>query len=487
MIAERLKKAIFQFAIQGKLTEQHQEDGNAKDLVKKIQIEKLQLVRERKLKKEKPVAEIAEEEVPFEIPENWCWVRMGSIATKITDGSHNPPPNSGRGYPVISAQCVQNGRINLDCVDRFTNQTGFEKENPRTDIKKGDIILGIIGGSIGNLAIYDWDTKVIAQRSIAIINSRINNDYLYFVMKSPYFQQTLNTQKGGTAQGGVYLGFLQQILIPIPPLTEQQRIVSRVEELMPQIDILKKDEKKLLDIQKTFPNKMKQSLLQAAIQGKLSDQLQDDGNARDLVEEIQKEKAKLTKAGKIKKERPLPEIIEDEIPFEIPENWCWVRLGEIGSWGAGATPNRSNLAFYTNGTIPWLKTGDLNDGIITEIPEKITELALHKTSVKLNVKGSVLIAMYGATIGKIGILDLGATTNQACCACETFAGVLNRYLFFFLMSHRKAFIEKGAGGAQPNISKDKVITTLIPLPPLLEQKRIVARLDELLPLCDKLE
>ena len=177
--------------------------------------------------------------------------------------------------------------------------------------------------------------------------------------------------------------------------------------------------------------------------------------------------------------------ISDEIPFEIPESWEWVRLGFIGDWGSGATPSRTNKEYY-GGNIPWLKTGDLNDGIITNIPEKITELALEKTSVRLNPVGSVLIAMYGATIGKLGILNIPATTNQACCACLPIL-VNNNYLFYFLMSHKESFTKKAEGGAQPNISKEKIISTLFPLPPLAEQKRIVAKIEQLIPYIEKYE
>ena len=160
-----------------------------------------------------------------------------------------------------------------------------------------------------------------------------------------------------------------------------------------------------------------------------------------------------------------------------------MRLGSIGEWKSGATPSRSMPKYY-DGDIPWLKTGDLNDGYIKYIPEKISQLALEKTSVKLNPIGSVLIAMYGATIGKLGILTFPSTTNQACCACLPIA-MSNKYLFYFLMSQKDKFIKRSEGGAQPNISKEKIISTLIPLPPLVEQERIVAKLEELLPLVER--
>ena len=247
---------------------------------------------------------------------------------------------------------------------------------------------------------------------------------------------------------------------------------------------------------------LKNSILQMAVQGKLVPQDPNDEPASVLLERIRAEKEQLIKEGKIKKEKnpsiifrgadnlPYekvgknePVCIADEVPFEIPESWEWVRLGSIGDWGSGATPSRSIPEYY-GGDIPWLKTGDLNDGYIECIPENISRLALEKTSVRLNPTGSVLIAMYGATIGKVGILTFPATTNQACCACLPI-DIYNEYLFYFLMSQKVSFVKRGEGGAQPNISKEKIIATLMPLPPLAEQYRIVAKIKGVLPFVEQ--
>lgn len=229
---------------------------------------------------------------------------------------------------------------------------------------------------------------------------------------------------------------------------------------------------------------LKNSILKLAVQGKLVEQRAEEGTARELLEQIKLEKDQLIKDKKIKKSKPLPEITEDEIPFEIPESWEWMRVGDVGSWSAGATPSRQHPEYY-EGEIPWLKTGDLNDGYITDIPEFVGQLALEKTSLRLNSIGSVLMAMYGATIGKLGILKIEATTNQACCACIPYSCIENKYLFFYLMSQRKNYISMGAGGAQPNISKEKIVMSLIPVPPLDEQKRIVVKIEEILPYIDQ--
>ena len=170
----------------------------------------------------------------------------------------------------------------------------------------------------------------------------------------------------------------------------------------------------------------------------------------------------------------------------MPKGWEWQKLGDIGVWQSGATPSRLNKEYY-GGNIPWLKTGDLNDGYIQEIPETITQKALEETSVKLNPAGSVLIAMYGATIGKVGILTFPATTNQACCACVEYNGIEQMYLFYFLLSHKEEFIMLGGGGAQPNISKEKIVDTYIPIPPQFEQKRIINAIEQWFALIDTLE
>ena len=244
--------------------------------------------------------------------------------------------------------------------------------------------------------------------------------------------------------------------------------------------------RKMDDLHKRFPEDMKKSILQYAIQGKLVEQRPEEGTGAELYKQMQAEKQRLIKEKKIKKEKTLVEITDDEIPFDIPETWIWIRVGDVGSWGSGATPPRTNPAYY-GGSIPWLKTGDLNDGFIKEVPEFITELALEKTSVRLNPVGSVLMAMYGATIGKLGILEIPVTTNQACCACIPYAGMYNKYLFYYLMSMRQTYIGMAEGGAQPNISKEKIVNSILPLPPLEEQHRIVAKLEEILPLCERLK
>lgn len=236
--------------------------------------------------------------------------------------------------------------------------------------------------------------------------------------------------------------------------------------------------------------KLRQKILDLAIHGKLVPQDPNDEPASVLLERIRAEKELMIKEGKIKKSKKVSKSSDTphygNVPFEVPDGWVWTTLGNIGTWQAGGTPNRSNKEYY-GGNIPWLKTGDLNDSFIISIPESITEEAVSKSSAKLNPKGSVLMAMYGATIGKLGILTFPATTNQACCACIQYDAVVQMYLFYYLMSQRSSFIEKGGGGAQPNISKEIIVNTAIPVPPLSEQSRIVAQIDYWFSIIGKIE
>ena len=236
--------------------------------------------------------------------------------------------------------------------------------------------------------------------------------------------------------------------------------------------------------------KLRQKILDLAIHGKLVPQDPNDEPASVLLERIRAEKERLISEGKIKRSRKTVKTAdmhhyEQDVLFDVPKGWVWTTLGEIGNWQSGATPSRVQKEYY-GGTIPWLKTGDLDDGLITEIPEKITEKALEETSVRLNPSGSVLIAMYGATIGKVGILTYPATTNQACCACIDYK-INQMFLFYYLLANRETFVSIGGGGAQPNISKEKIVSFPLPLPPLAEQHRIVAEIERWFALIDTIE
>jgi len=233
--------------------------------------------------------------------------------------------------------------------------------------------------------------------------------------------------------------------------------------------------------------RLRRFILDLAVRGKLVAQDANDEPAEKLFQKVKANQARLVKSGLIKKSAA-PDVVEaDQQPFVIPQNWAWCRLGDVGDWGSGSTPPRGSSEYYGD-DITWLKSGELGDSLtLTGSMERVTSLALQKCSFRLNQPGDVLIAMYGATIGKLAILAEEAVTNQAVCGCTPFDGVSNRYLFLFLHSRRADFHNQSEGGAQPNISKVKILTSAFALPPLAEQHRIVAKVDELMTLCDQLE
>jgi type I restriction enzyme S subunit len=232
--------------------------------------------------------------------------------------------------------------------------------------------------------------------------------------------------------------------------------------------------------------KLRELILELAVRGKLVPQDPNDEPASVLLEKIAEEKTQLLKDKLIKKPKKLADIAKQETSTTLPQGWEFVRLNDLGEWGAGATPRRGNSELY-GGDIPWFKSGELSADYIELSVETVTELALKQASLRYNKVGDVLLAMYGATIGKTSILKVRATTNQAVCACTPFTGFSNIFLLTLLKAYRPKFIGMGTGGAQPNISREKIIATVISLPPLAEQHRIVAKVDELMELCDQLE
>lgn len=484
MNAQDLKNSILQLAVQGKLVEQRAEEGTARELLEQIKLEKDQLIKDKKIKKSKPLPEITEDEIPFEIPESWEWVRLEELGEIIGGGT--PKTSTLEFWDGDIAWLTPADMKNIkgkyaSSGARNITQLGLDKSSAR--LMPAGTVLYSSRAPIGYIAIADNNISTNQGfKSLVPINTEIS-EYMYYCLISR--TNNIVSRASGTTFKEISGSEFGLTVVPIPPLEEQHRIVAKIEEILPYIDQYDKAYTKLETFNKKFPEDMKKSILQMAMQGKLVEQRAEEGTADELYEQIVAEKAQLIKDGKIKKEKPLLEITEDEIPFEIPSSWKWVRVGEIGSWSAGATPSRQHPEYY-EGNIPWLKTGDLNDGYIVDIPEFVGEIALEKTSLRLNPIGSVLMAMYGATIGKLGILEIEATTNQACCACIPYSCVVNKYLFYYLMSQRRNYIKMGAGGAQPNISKEKIVISLIPLPPLEEQKRIVAKIEKLLPYCNQL-
>ena len=361
---------------------------------------------------------------------------------------------------------LRNQKIDFDYQPQYIKEEVHNGKLQRSRTEIGDLIMNIVGPPLGKLAIIPKSLPQANFNQAAVLirplqYKEVLVKYLFYYLSEMTEINSIST-KGSAGQVNISLTQSQNMRIPFPPLAEQKRIVAEIERWFVLVDQIEQGK---VDLQTTI-KQAKSKILDLAIHGKLVPQDPNDELASELLKRI----------------NPRAEITCDNghyknLPFVIPQNWSWTILGGIGKWQSGGTPSRLNKDYY-NGNIPWLKTGDLNDGYITHIPEYITEKALSETSVKLNPAGSVLIAMYGATIGKIGILTFPSTTNQACCACEVFSGIDKEFLFLFLLSHREEFIKMGGGGAQPNISKEKITNTYIPLPPYEEQKRIVSAVNK---------
>ena len=501
MTPEQLKSSILQRAMEGKLVPQNPNDEPASELLKRIKAEKEKLISEGKIKRDKKETEIfrgddgkhyekfddgsvQEIDVPYDIPDTWEWVRLRRVISLLSGRDLNKSnyfDGKVGGTPYITgASNFSNGLVN---TNRYTN-------HPTVLSYKGDLLI-TVKGTIGELAFNYFQKAHIARQIMAIQSTRLNLVFLKYQLQQLLPNIKLQAQ---SMIPGISRETLLNLLIPLPPLSEQKRIVKAIEEALAKVDEYAENYNKLQKLDKEFPDKLKKSILQYAIQGKLVEQDPNDEPVEVLLEKIRAEKQKLFEEGKIKKKDLDISIVSqgddnsyyEEVPYKIPENWEWVKLGSIGIWNSGATPPKANCSYYSSATIPWLLTGDLTDSYITNIPNKISELALKETSVKVNPTGSILIAMYGATVGKLGILTFPATTNQACCACSKLFQIEKLYLFYFLMAERNNFKFRAEGGAQPNISKNKIINTFIPLPPLSEQTRIVDKIEKSFAIIDAL-
>ena len=391
--------------------------------------------------------------MPFEVPEGWVWATLGEVGTWQSGGT---PSRSNKTYYGGNIPWLKTGDLN-DGLISYIPESITEEAVANSSAKinpTGSVLIAMYGATIGKLGILTFPATTNQACCACIEFNAIIQLYLFYFLLSQ--RNEFIAKGGGGAQPNISKEIIVNTFIPLPPLSEQQRIVMEIEKWFALINQVEHGKSDL----QTVIKQAKSKILNLAIHGKLVQQNHNDEPAIELLKRINPDFT------------PCDNGHYPQLPFEAPQNWSWTTLGKIGKWQSGSTPNRLNKDYY-NGNIPWLKTGDLNNGYITHIPESITEKALNETSLKLNPTGSVLIAMYGATIGKIGILTFPATTNQACCACEVFNGIDKEFLFLFLLSHREEFIKMGGGGAQPNISKEKIINTYIPLPPFAEQKRIV--------------
>lgn len=483
MTAQDLKNSILQLAVQGKLVSQCKEDEPASELLKRIRADK-----EKVEKKEKPLPEITEDEIPFEIPENWEWVRLGEIGSLLSGYAFKSTEYEKSGVQVVRISDLADDTVSTKDAVYYSKK---DELNQYLVVKNSFLIC--LTGSIGKMAwVQDNIPRYLNQRVGMYISYDVSiTPYLWLFLHSPYVINQWIASKTST-NGNIKNSNVTEALCPIPPLAEQERIVAKIEELMPLVEEYGKAEERLIKLNAEFPDKLRKSILQQAVQGKLTERDPADEPASELLKRIKKEKEALMKSGKIKKEKPLPEITEDEKPFDIPDTWEWARLADICniSDGTHQTPT------YVEHGMPFISAQNVKP--YRFMPEKHRDVSyedyLEYNKTIAPAKGDILMARVGAGIGEAAIIDqdFEFSIYVSLTLIKAYSSDIDmQYLLHVLNSPigRKLAEKKtlGKGASQGNLNLIFIREFVLPIPPLAEQKRIVKRVDELLAFCDELK
>ena len=483
MTPRELKNSILQLAMQGRLVEQRSDEEPAQALISRIKAEK----KAKKIKPNNKVLTISEDDIPFDIPDNWRWVRFGDI---VNYNMGKTPPRAeaqwwGNDFPWVSiSDMPENGHITTT-RERVTHSAIAEKFGGR--VSKAGTMLMSFKLTVGRVSFLDIDAvhneTIISIYPICDENNIIQK-YLFAILPTvTQSGDSKNAIKGKTLNDTS----ISNLLIPLPPLAEQKRIVARIEELLPLVDRYEQAWNRLEDLNKRFPGDLQRSLLQLAIQGKLVEQCPEEGTGEELYQQIQREKQALIKAGKLKKEKPLPEITDDEKPFDIPASWKWVSVWSVCTNIQYGSSQKSS----PSGRVPVLRMGNIQNGKIiyeklvyssddseiAKYPLSINDLLFNRTNSKELVGKTAIYkgerpAIYAGYLVRITPILLDSD-----------------YLNYVMQSqHYWRYCQTVRSDAigQSNINAEKLKSFIFPLPPLAEQKRIVATLEELLPLCEKM-
>ena len=490
MTPQELKSSILQLAIQGKLVEQRPEEGTGEELYRQIQAEKKRLIQEGKIKKEKPLPEIAEDEVPFEIPESWRWVRYSELMNSMSTGPFGSMLHKSdyvqNGIPLVNPANIVNGRITASNKMMVSAETAKRLESYM--LQTGMIIMGR-RGEMGRCAVVGRQENgwLCGTGSFFMMPTcHMYVHYISMLFSTPCAKGYLSGASVGTTMNNLNHKILSDMPVPLPPLAEQKRIVAKIEELLPYLDRYEKAWNRLEKFNRRFPADMQKSILQMAIQGKLVEQRPEEGTGEELYRQIQAEKKRLIQEGKIKKEKPLPEIAEDEVPFEIPEGWKWAYLGELFLHNTGKAQNSSGSnkgvvrKFITTSNLYWNRF-DLSK--VKEMP--FTEQELERCTAQ---KGDLLVCE-GGDCGRAAIwnYDEKVCIQNHVHRIRPYKEVSIEYFYYLFYLYKFTGRLKGHGVAIQGLSSEAIHKVLCPLPPLAEQKRIVARLEEILPLCERLK
>ena len=514
MTAQQLKNSILQMAVQGKLVPQDPNDEPASVLLERIHAEKERLIKEKKIKREKnpsvifkgadntPYEKIGDEvrsladEVPFDIPDSWEWVRLGNIGETNIGLTYKPSDVTSDGVPVLRSNNIQNGQI--DYSELLYVSCAVPE---RAYAHKGDILICARNGSralVGKSAIVDADGMAFGA-FMAIYRSSCN-PYIQLFINSYLFRGQLEGATTTTINQ-VTQEMLKRQLCPLPPIQEQLRIVQKYTELQPLIAAYSNAYDKAQILSTAFPEALKKSILQEAVQGKLVPQDPSDEPAEALLERIRAEKQRLIKEGKIKKDKHESVIfrrdnshyekrgseevcIDDEIPFEVPDSWMWTRLKSLGYTQTGNTPSTSHPE-YRGGYIPFITPGDIFDGIIDYRNQGLSEIG--KDVARVCPAGSILQVCIGGSIGKAALSVYEVAFNQQINAISPVV-VSSKYVLAAVTSFMflSAMKESAGGTATPILNRTLWDKMLIPLPPLNEQNRIVSMIEQLFPVVSTL-
>ena len=498
MTPEQLQASILQYAMEGKLVKQDPNDEPAVTLLDKIKTEREKLVKEGKLKKPRKVQSTEDEDFKFDIPNSWSWCRLGNIIYHLTDGAHKTPKyiDTKDGVPFLSVKDISSGKIDLTNT-KFISQETHEVLSKRCNPQKGDILLTKVG-TTGIPVIVDTDIKFDLFVSVALLkfdDKLIDAKYFKYLLESPLVQDQVRENTKGVGNKNWVLRDINNTLIVLPPLEEQKRIVTKIEKLMPLVDEYAESYNRLQKIDNEFEDKLKQSVLQYAMEGKLVKQNPSDEPASELINKIENEKAELIKEGKIKKSKKLPAVTGDEKPFDIPDSWEWVRLGNITIYQNGYAYKSSQLTKIKRG-LPVIKSQNIMtlNVVIKDNNDYVEQPNDRMLRSQIN-KGDLLMCLSSQSqnpepLGKTAIynLDEPALLNQRVLKLKLIDQSMTKLVFYFINSpwFHYTVSHKGSGSGQSNLKLNHVRNMLLPVPPLEEQKRIVTKIEELMTSINKI-
>jgi type I restriction enzyme S subunit len=528
----RLRRFILDLAVRGKLAPQGPNDEPASELLKRIAAERADLVKQRVIRREEPLAPIRPSELPFDIPNRWIWSRIGNAFLFTQYGTSQKSHPSEKGVPVLGMGNIQDGSVVWDNEKKIPDTS---EELPSLFLKKFDLLYNRTNSAelVGKTGIYlgEDGLRTFASYLIRLRPSVGSTDprFLNMAMNAPEFRETqvVPLIKKQTGQANVNGTALKNMLIPLPPLAEQHRIVAKVDELMALCDRLEAaraereatrdrlaaasltrlnapdpatfhdDARFALDALPaltTRPDQIKhlrQTILNLAVRGKLVPQDPEDEPASVLLKQIAKQKVRVRRAAQEGDVAAHEASDGYDLGFDLPTGWDWVRLEDITQIGTGLTPSKTQLNYYEGGSIPWINSSATSADVIREAKFFVTQLAVKECRLKLYPAGSLVVALYGQgkTRGQVAELGLDATVNQACAVVQWLPsfGDLKPFIRLTLEQQYEAMRERAEGGPQPNLNVGKIKGRLFPLPPLAEQHRIVAKVDALMALCDRLE